>query len=47
MGRRYDNSFFLSQINTEKFILPLERTKYLRHVNVKEDTAREAFGAYF
>ena|SRR5436190_13288410 len=47
MGRRYDNPFFISQINTDTFILPIERSKYLDHVTVKENTPREAFGAYF
>ena len=47
MGRRYDNPFFLAQINPDKFILPIERSRYLTHVSVTEGTAREAFGAYF
>lgn len=47
MGRRYDNPFFLAQINPDKFILPVERSKYLRHVNVADTAPREAFGAYF
>jgi hypothetical protein len=47
MGRRYENPFFLDQINPNHFILPIERSKYLDHVIVKENTPREAFGAYF
>jgi hypothetical protein len=47
MGRRYDNPFFLDQINPDKFILPVERSKYLGHVTVAHDTPRDAFGAYF
>jgi hypothetical protein len=47
MGRRYDNPFFLDQINPDKFIFPVERAKYLGHVTVKHDTPRDAFGAYF
>jgi hypothetical protein len=47
MGRRYDNPFFLDQINPNFFIPPLEGKKYLRHANIEEGTAREALGAYF
>jgi hypothetical protein len=47
MGRRYDNPFFLDQINADKFILPLERSRFLEHVSVKDDAPREAFAAYF
>jgi hypothetical protein len=47
MGRRYENPFFLDQINAENFIYPLERDRYLKSVDIREDTAKEAFGAYF
>lgn len=46
-GRRYDNPFFLDQMNADAFILPLERERFLRHVPVKPGSARDAFGAYF
>jgi hypothetical protein len=47
MGRRYQNPFFLDQINPEKFILPLEGERYLKYVTINEQTAREALAAYF
>ncbi len=47
MGRRYDNPWFVDQINPAAFILPVERDRYLSHVHVTPATAREAFGAYF
>ena len=47
MGRRYDNPFWLGQINLEKFIYPIEGKKYLQHVAISSEVAREAFGAYF
>jgi hypothetical protein len=47
VGRRYDNPFFLDQINREKFIHPLERDRYLLQIPVSETAKREAFGAYF
>ncbi len=47
MGRRYDNPFFLDQIRLENFILPAERQRYLRSVQIDEKTPAEAFGAYF
>jgi hypothetical protein len=47
MGRRYENTFFTGQMNTEYFIYPVEREKFLQHINISVDTAREAFGAYF
>lgn len=48
MGRRYeDNSRLLSSINHDQFIYPLERAKYLEYVEVKDSSAKEAFGAYF
>jgi hypothetical protein len=47
MGRRYENEFFLRQINREKFILPVEGAEFLKHVSITPETAREAFGAYF
>ena len=46
-GRRYDNPFFANQINTDAFILPLERERFLRYVPVEPGSARDAFGAYF
>lgn len=46
-GRRYDNPFFIDQMNTDAFILPLERERFLRHVPVQPGSARDAFGAYF
>lgn len=46
-GRRYDNPFFLNQMNADAFILPLERERFLRHVPVQPGSARDAFGAYF
>ena len=47
LGRRYENPWFLDQINRENFIYPVERERYMKFVNVGENTAREAFGAYF
>jgi len=47
MGRRYNNPFFLDQINGANFILPLERERYLKFVTIGEKAAKEAFGAYF
>ncbi len=47
MGRRYDNPFFINQINLDAFIYPLERERFLKHMSVGPQTAREAFGAYF
>lgn len=47
MGRRYDNPWFVDQINLENFIYPLERERYLRFMSIGDGTAREAFGAYF
>lgn len=47
MGRRYDNPFFTGQINPDAFIYPLERDDFLRHMTITDETAREAFGAYF
>ncbi len=47
MGRRYNNPFFIDQINTSAFILPVERERFLAHVKINPETAREAFGAYF
>jgi len=46
MGRRYGR-FFLDQINAENFIHPLERERYLKFITIHEQTAKEAFGAYF
>jgi len=46
MGRRWENSFS-EEINREAFIYPVEREKYLRHFAITDQTAREAFGAYF
>lgn len=47
LGRRYENEFWLRQINREKFIYPVERDKYLKYFKITDATAREAFGAYF
>ncbi len=47
MGRRYENPFFLDQINKDEFIYPVESGKFLNHVTITDQTAREAFGAYF
>jgi len=47
MGRRYVNPFFTDQISVDKFILPLERDRYLKHVQISPELAHEAFGAYF
>lgn len=47
IGRRYDNPFFLSQINRDNFIYPLEREAVLPHVDIRPDTAREGLAAYF
>ncbi len=47
MGRRYMNPWFMDQINVEKFIEPLEKDRYIQHFSITDDTAREAFGAYF
>jgi hypothetical protein len=47
MGRRYENPFFLDQINIDSFIRPIEGQKYLQHAKIQEGTAREALGAYF
>ncbi len=46
-GRRYQDKFFTDQINADAFIFPLEREKFLSHVVVKNETAKDAFGAYF
>ncbi len=47
-GRRYaGNQFFENQMNLDSFIYPLEGERYLRHVSIASETAREAFGAYF
>lgn len=46
MGRRYQNSFVLGQINQDSFILAEEREQYLQHVSIEPTTAHEAFGAY-
>lgn len=48
MGRRYEgNTALLNQLNTDKFIYPLEKQKFLPFMNVQEVSAAEAFGAYF
>ena len=47
LGRRYMNSYFLDQINSEYFIRPLEAGRYRSQVNVAGDYPRDAFGAYF
>jgi len=47
MGRRYENPFFLDQINATAFIHPVERDRFLAHCTIGPETAREAFGAYF
>lgn len=47
MGRRYQNPFFLDQIHAENFIFPLERDRYLKYFTITDETAREAFAAYF
>ncbi len=47
MGRRYENPFFLDQINREHFIQPIEREKFLSLIPTSDSAAREAFGAYF
>jgi hypothetical protein len=47
MGRRYEGIFFTDQLNSDQFIYPLEREKYIKHVNLSEEAATEAFGAYF
>jgi hypothetical protein len=46
-GRRYDDPFFIDQINPGEFILPVERDRFLPHVKVGPQTAKDAFGAYF
>lgn len=46
-GRRYDNIFFLDQINRESFIKPIESQRFLDHIRIDPATPREAFGAYF
>lgn len=47
MGRRYENPFFLNQINAGHFIYPLERHIFLAHFKITGQTPAEAFGAYF
>jgi hypothetical protein len=47
MGRRYENPFFTDQINAEKFIYPVEGQRYLKHVKITPQMAKEAFAAYF
>ena len=47
MGRRYDNPFFVDQINVDKFIHPLERERYGTFIPLHDNAAREAFAAYF
>ncbi len=47
-GRRYrGNQFFDEQINSEFFVSPVEGDRYLQHISVSTNTAKEAFGAYF
>lgn len=47
IGRRYENPFFLQQINAEYFVRPTESSKFLEHVSVAPGSETEAFGAYF
>ena len=47
MGQRYENEFFLNQINREYFIQPIEREKYLSLIPTGDTAIRDAFGAYF
>ena len=47
IGRRYENPFFLDQINREHYIQPIERQRYLDVIPTEDSAAREAFGAYF
>lgn len=47
IGKRYENQFFLDQINREHFIQPIEREKYLAQIPTAETAIRDAFGAYF
>jgi len=46
-GRRYDNPFFIDQINPSAFIYPLERERFLPHTRITSESPRDAFGAYF
>jgi hypothetical protein len=47
MGRRYENPFFMDQLNLDKCIYPVEADTYLHHVRLSPEMAREAFAAYF
>ncbi len=47
MGRRYENPYFIDQINREYFIHPVERERYAQMLPQSDHVAREAFGAYF
>ena len=47
MGRRYDNPFFVDQINVDKFIHPLERERYGKFIPLHDNAAREAFAAFY
>lgn len=47
MGRRYEDPFFVNQINRRAFISPVERDRFLEMLPRSDATAREAFGAYF
>lgn len=47
MGRRYENIFFSQHINTESFIYPIEKDRYLGDKTIAESAPKEAFGAYF
>jgi hypothetical protein len=47
MGRRYENPFYLTAINRDAFIRPIERERFLAHVPVRSDAPLEHFGAYF
>jgi hypothetical protein len=46
-GRRYQDDFFLSQINADVQIEPLEKNRHIEHISIEADAPTEAFGAYF
>ncbi|MCP1549713.1 MULTISPECIES: hypothetical protein [Methylorubrum] len=47
MGRRFNTTFYNSQINPGIFVRPREAQKFIEKVNEWSDSPTEAFGAYF
>ena len=46
-GRRYQDPYFIDQIDPSAFIFPLERERFLPFANVGPKTVVEAFGGTF